>query len=177
VRGEERINQVEIDPAVESSVGIVTGGSTLPRRRHRRRTSALTSISPSFVLESLLELGNLSLATHSLRAHAYPWHWVPARRVMFSASLRTRLPSLRTSLPSLPHARPPPRPFPVRAFHPSPLRPARYERFPSGQGAPSPGPSGRPDVLGYLRRRLGGDRAVWVYGIAVGGGGLYYVTQ
>ncbi|GFZ42524.1 hypothetical protein JCM24511_00240 [Saitozyma sp. JCM 24511] len=96
---------------------------------------------------------------------------------MFSASLRARLPSLRTPLPCLPHARPPPRPSPVRAFHPSPLRTARYERFPSGQGAPAPGPSGRPDVFGYLRRRLGGDRAVWVYGIALGGGGLYYVTH
>lgn len=121
-------------------------------------------ISSICFLESLLKLGNLTLVNNSHPA-------------MFSASFRTRLPSLRTPLPCLPHARPPPRPSPVRAFHPSPLRTARYERFPSGQGAPSPGPSGRPDVFGYLRRRLGGDRAVWVYGIALGGGGLYYVTQ
>lgn len=24
---------------------------------------------------------------------------------------------------------------------------------------------------------MGGDRAVWVYGIGIGGGGIYYVTQ
>lgn len=31
--------------------------------------------------------------------------------------------------------------------------------------------------MDLLRRRLGGDRAVWLYGLGIGGGGLYYVTQ
>lgn len=44
-----------------------------------------------------------------------------------------------------------------------------------GGGGPS-GPGG-PGMKEYLRRRLGGDRAIWVYGIGIGGGGLYYVTQ
>ncbi|KAL7424718.1 metalloendopeptidase [Cryptotrichosporon argae] len=55
----------------------------------------------------------------------------------------------------------------------TPPRNARYERFDTPS---TPGPSGgRPDVLGYLRRRAGGDRALWVYGIGIGGGGVYYV--
>ncbi|CAD6572273.1 MAG: hypothetical protein TREMPRED_000488 [Tremellales sp. Tagirdzhanova-0007] len=53
---------------------------------------------------------------------------------------------------------------------------ARYERFPSGFPSGSSS-GGRQDVLNYLRRRLGGERAVWVYGIAIGGGGIYYVVH
>ncbi|KAK4689916.1 hypothetical protein P7C73_g203, partial [Tremellales sp. Uapishka_1] len=68
-----------------------------------------------------------------------------------------------------------------RAIQTTTRRSAKYERFdtpsygtPSG---PSPPGGGRPDFMSYLRRRLGGDRAVWVYGIGLTGGGLYYVTH
>lgn len=73
----------------------------------------------------------------------------------------------------------------TRPIHVSrPLR-ARYDRFdpsPSWNmggsgGGGGPRGSGGPNIKEYLRRRLGGDRAIWVYGIGLGGGGLYYVTQ
>jgi hypothetical protein len=79
-------------------------------------------------------------------------------------------------------ARPKPVTIPARALHATPKPRARYERFdpqpqwrvgPSGSG----GGGGGPKFTDYLKRRLGGDRAVWVYGIGLGGGGLYYVTQ
>lgn len=68
-----------------------------------------------------------------------------------------------------------------RALHTSIPRRAQYERFGGGRpsiggGGPS-GPSGRPDVVTLLRRRLGGDRAVVVYGVGVGGALVYYVVQ
>lgn len=66
-----------------------------------------------------------------------------------------------------------------RLLHTSLPRRAQYERFPSG-GSRYPGPasnSGRSQVWYYLKRRLGGERAVYVYGIALGGGGIYYVAQ
>ena len=62
---------------------------------------------------------------------------------------------------------------------------ARYERFdpepqwragPTGGGG-RPGGGGGPNIKEYLRRRFGGDRAIYVYGIGIGGGGIYYVTQ
>jgi hypothetical protein len=62
-----------------------------------------------------------------------------------------------------------------------PLR-ARYERFdpqPQWRAGPSGGGpgGGGSNFKQYLRRRLGGDRAIYIYGIGLGGGGLYYVTQ
>ena len=63
----------------------------------------------------------------------------------------------------------------IRHLHTTrPLR-AKYERFGGGRGPT--GPSGRPDLMMFLRRRFGSDRAIWLYGIGIGGGGLYYVTQ
>lgn len=73
----------------------------------------------------------------------------------------------------------------VRPMHISkPLR-ARYDRFDpspswnmgSGGGGGGPRGPGGHGMKEYLRRRLGGDRAIWVYGIGIGGGCLYYVTQ
>lgn len=32
-------------------------------------------------------------------------------------------------------------------------------------------------MMSYLKRRLGGERAIWIYGIGVGGSGIYYVTH
>jgi len=70
---------------------------------------------------------------------------------------------------------------PRRALRTSPIPRARYERFdpdPQWRAGPSGGPGGGgPNFKEYLRRRLGGDRAIYVYGIGIGGGGLYYVTQ
>ena len=63
-----------------------------------------------------------------------------------------------------------------RTFTSSSPRSARYERFGSGQTSPPPG-GGRPDILSFLRRRAGGDRALVIYGVAIGGGGIYYVAQ
>jgi hypothetical protein len=71
-----------------------------------------------------------------------------------------------------------------RTLHTSIPRRAQYERFGGGRpsigggsdGRPG-GPSGRPDVVTLLRRRLGGDRAVVVYGVGVGGALVYYVVQ
>ncbi|OCF43353.1 mitochondrial metalloendopeptidase OMA1 [Kwoniella heveanensis CBS 569] len=74
----------------------------------------------------------------------------------------------------------------TRSFRTSSVRTARYERFDSPYSAPlgspnaGPGRGGGgagPNIWQYFKRRLGGDRAVWVYGIGVGGGGLYYVTH
>jgi hypothetical protein len=73
---------------------------------------------------------------------------------------------------------------PRRALQTSPIPRARYERFdpePQWRAGPSRGPGGGggggPNFKEYLRRRLGGDRAIYIYGIGIGGGGLYYVTQ
>lgn len=72
---------------------------------------------------------------------------------------------------------------PPRALHTSPKLRARYERFDPqpqwrvGSSGGNPGGGGGPKFTEYLKRRLGGDRAVWLYGIGLGGGGLYYVTQ
>lgn len=71
---------------------------------------------------------------------------------------------------------------PSRVLHTTPKPHARYERFdpqPQWRVGPSSGggPGGGPNFKEYMKRRLGGDRAVWVYGIGLGGGGLYYVTQ
>lgn len=74
---------------------------------------------------------------------------------------------------------------PRRALQTTKIPRARYERFdpepqwragPSGGGG-RPGGGGGPNIKEYLRRRFGGDRAIYVYGIGIGGGGLYYVTQ
>ena len=74
---------------------------------------------------------------------------------------------------------------PRRALQTSRVPRARYERFdpepqwragPTGGGG-RPGGGGGPNIKEYLRRRFGGDRAIYVYGIGIGGGGIYYVTQ
>lgn len=65
---------------------------------------------------------------------------------------------------------------PVRRIHTSGPTSAKYERFDGGYRGPT-GPSGRPDMMSFLRRRFGSDRAVWLYGIGIGGGGIYYVAQ
>ena len=74
---------------------------------------------------------------------------------------------------------------PRRALQTSHASRARYERFdpepqwragPTGGGG-RPGGGGGPNIKEYLRRRFGGDRAIYVYGIGIGGGGIYYVTQ
>lgn len=70
----------------------------------------------------------------------------------------------------------------ARSFHSTFPRLAQYERFPSSGGrrpigGSGQGPNGRPDVVQMLRRRLGGDRAVVVYGVGVSGALVYYVVQ
>ncbi|WVR03778.1 hypothetical protein IAU60_000773 [Kwoniella sp. DSM 27419] len=100
---------------------------------------------------------------------------------MFHPSLRQALPATTRPL-ALPRTRLIPRALlpnvqPTRALRTTPIQSARYERFDSPFGTSSPGPSGRSNFWNYLRRRLGGDRAVYVYGIGIGGGGLYYVTH
>lgn len=47
----------------------------------------------------------------------------------------------------------------------------RFDNRPSGQ------PNNAGDVMNFMRRRVGGDRGMVVYGIAVGGGVIYYVAQ
>jgi hypothetical protein len=32
-------------------------------------------------------------------------------------------------------------------------------------------------VHNFLRRRLGGDRGVMIFGVAIGGGVIYYIAQ
>lgn len=63
----------------------------------------------------------------------------------------------------------------TKPFHSSGPRQRRYERFEedpwSGQ------PNERPDVMSFLRRRLGGDRAVWLWGIGIGACVIYYCAQ
>jgi hypothetical protein len=65
---------------------------------------------------------------------------------------------------------------PLRQLHTSRPSHAQYERFDRGFSGPT-GPSGRPDFKTFLRRRFGSDRALYIYGIGVGGAGLYYVVQ
>lgn len=105
---------------------------------------------------------------------------------MWSSIPRTlaRLPTLRSI--SLTSHRPPTLLFPrssaspiSRALHTTRRSYAKYERFdqrPSFGGPPGPSGEG-PTLWQYIKRRMGGDRAVWVYGIGIGGGGIYYVTQ
>ncbi|OWZ31902.1 mitochondrial metalloendopeptidase OMA1 [Cryptococcus neoformans] len=66
-----------------------------------------------------------------------------------------------------------------RALHTTRPSYAKYERFdqrPSFGGSPGPR-GGGPTLWEYVKRRMGGDRAVWIYGIGIGGGGIYYVTH
>ena len=66
---------------------------------------------------------------------------------------------------------------PSRLLSTSRPRSAQYERSRFVQGKHEQSGGGRPDVLTFLRRRAGGDRALVVYGVAVGGGVVYYVVQ
>lgn len=53
-------------------------------------------------------------------------------------------------------------------------RSRQYQRF----EMPSSGqPGQRPDLMQFARRRLGGDRATIIYGLAIAGGVTYYVVQ
>ncbi|WVO18688.1 hypothetical protein L204_106408 [Cryptococcus depauperatus] len=55
---------------------------------------------------------------------------------------------------------------------------ARYERFDQKPSFSSvSGGSRGSEIWAYAKRKIGGDRAVVVYGIAIGGGGIYYVTH
>ncbi|WVF65807.1 hypothetical protein IAT40_000544 [Kwoniella sp. CBS 6097] len=108
------------------------------------------------------------------------------RSAAFSSAARS-LPLARSALaPSLALKRPPTTTGRIqpRGLQTTPFRSARYERFDSPYSVPSggaphagPGGGGGPRLWQYFKRRLGGDRAVWVYGIGVGGCGLYYVTH
>ncbi|KAK8861614.1 hypothetical protein IAR55_002437 [Kwoniella newhampshirensis] len=101
----------------------------------------------------------------------------PPPGLMFARLATTAFSGIRATLPrnTLPPLR---QNLASRTIHRSTAaRFPKYERFPTGSGSPSPGPSGRPDLWSYLRRRLGGDRAVYVYGIGIGGAGIYYVTH
>nr|XP_031862888.1 uncharacterized protein CI109_001362 [Kwoniella shandongensis]KAA5529960.1 hypothetical protein CI109_001362 [Kwoniella shandongensis] len=102
---------------------------------------------------------------------------------MFAQLSRTALTAARPTLSARTTALPSIRPTLItRTIHQTSLpRSPKYERFPTDHGG-SPGggptgPTGRPDLWSYFKRRLGGDRAVYVYGIGVGGAGLYYVTH
>ncbi|OCF75049.1 mitochondrial metalloendopeptidase OMA1 [Kwoniella mangroviensis CBS 8886] len=97
---------------------------------------------------------------------------------MFSRTLRSSFTPISRSIPHFAPSSLLARPQIPRNIHTSIRRSAKYERFPSGY-SPSPGPNGGggTDIWQYFKRRLGGDRAVWVYGIGVGGGGIYYVTH
>lgn len=64
--------------------------------------------------------------------------------------------------------------LPRRGFTTSPPKSARYERF----DFPSSGqPGGSNNVTNFLRRRLGGDRGMIVFGVATGFGVIYYIAQ
>ncbi|ODO04558.1 hypothetical protein I350_05162 [Cryptococcus amylolentus CBS 6273] len=107
---------------------------------------------------------------------------------MFSRVPKNTLRSTSIRLPA-PTPRFPVRPPPLsRPLHTTPRLAARYERFDerpsfgnfgggsSGGGAGGGGPRG-PDLWTYVKRRVGGERAVWVYGIGIGAGGVYYVAH
>ena len=97
----------------------------------------------------------------------------PRLKLVSATASRSVQRQLPRQLPSHPTVRPPPI---ARQLHTSRPRHAKYERFDTGRSGPT-GPSGRPDIWSFLRRRFGSDRAVWLYGIGIGGGGIYYVTQ
>jgi hypothetical protein len=106
----------------------------------------------------------LTAARAAVRPAARPLASSSASSASAAASLQRA--SARQALPTIR----------ARTFSstPPPRRP-RYERFdtPSfGQGG-----GGVQNVHHFLRRRLGGDRGVLVFGIAIGGGLIYYVAQ
>lgn len=47
----------------------------------------------------------------------------------------------------------------------------RFESRPTGQ------PNNSGDVMNFMRRRVGGDRGMVIYGVLIGGGVIYYVAQ
>lgn len=47
----------------------------------------------------------------------------------------------------------------------------RFDNDPSGQ------PSSGGDVMNFVKRRVGGDRGMVLYGVLIGGGVIYYVAQ
>lgn len=92
---------------------------------------------------------------------------------------RIMLPAITRQIPRT--VRPASRPLyrsiqPVRQIHTTRPTRAQYERFDRGFKGPT-GPSGRPDWRMFLRRRFGSDRAIYLYGIGIGGAGIYYVTH
>lgn len=48
-----------------------------------------------------------------------------------------------------------------------------YRRFDNR----SPGQPDSGNVMNYVRRRVGGDRGMVIYGLLIGGGAIYYVAQ
>lgn len=73
---------------------------------------------------------------------------------------------------------------PLRQIHTSVPRRARYERFDTPRSSAGPSSSSGPggnstgqQIWIFLSRRLGGQRAVAVYGVVLLGGGGWYVTQ
>ncbi|KAL1406366.1 metalloendopeptidase [Vanrija albida] len=93
---------------------------------------------------------------------------VPIARGGLHRAPRVVVPAFRRASPSsvLAHTKP---------FHSSGPSQRRYERWEedpwSGQ------PNERPDVMSFLRRRLGGDRAVWLWGIGIGACLIYYCAH
>lgn len=47
----------------------------------------------------------------------------------------------------------------------------RFDHQPSGQR------SSGGDVMNFVKRRVGGDRGLVLYGVLIGGGAIYYVAQ
>ncbi|WVQ78785.1 hypothetical protein IAT38_000876 [Cryptococcus sp. DSM 104549] len=103
--------------------------------------------------------------------------WSRLPRTAFASTSRSVAASIPRRVPAG-LARPPIAQQLPRSLHTTPRNFAQYDRFPSGYGSGG-GPSGSSgnNLWNHIRRRLGGDRAVLVYGLAIGGGGVYYVAH
>ncbi|TXT12883.1 hypothetical protein VHUM_01284 [Vanrija humicola] len=93
---------------------------------------------------------------------------IPVARSGLQRAPRVVVPVLRRPTPSsiLAHTKP---------FHSTAPSQRRYERF---EENPFGGQSSqRPDVMGYVRRRAGGDGAMWLWGIGITACVIYYCAQ
>lgn len=96
-----------------------------------------------------------------------------ARLASIPSVARQMFRAVKLSPQSTTRARPVP---PLRQLHTSKPFRAQYERFDHRQTSGGPGRPG-PDFRAFLRRRFGSDRVLYLYGIGLGGAGVYYVAH
>jgi len=99
----------------------------------------------------------------------------PLRASTLTATAPRVVPSatLARLQPRIPASATPASTINVRALSTTPRAQQRYERF----DTPSFGQGSVGNMHNFLRRRFGGDRGVYIFVLAIGGGVIYYVAQ